>query len=127
MVTAPPGPPVRPMARRLAWPPRLVTRLATRVSINLEGPNDAVVSALAREKRFSADLLPSLTLAGRLSREARLEGRPGVAPAGTTTQFVVGAQGERDREILNVVGRLEGQGLLHHDRPCPLAVVHTQE
>jgi predicted DNA-binding helix-hairpin-helix protein len=90
------------------------TRLATRVSLNLEGPNDAVVSALAREKRFSADLLPSLMLAGRLSREARLEGRAGVAPAGTTTQFVVGAQGERDREILGVVGRLERQGLLHH-------------
>jgi Predicted DNA-binding protein with the Helix-hairpin-helix motif len=33
---------------------------------------------------------------------------------GTTTQFVVGAQGEQDREILGLVGRLEGQGLLHH-------------
>ena len=33
---------------------------------------------------------------------------------GTTTQFVVGAQGEQDREILGLVGRLERQGLLHH-------------
>jgi predicted DNA-binding helix-hairpin-helix protein len=72
------------------------TRLATRVSVNLEGPSDAVVRA------------------GRLSREARLEGRPGIAAAGTTTQFVVGAQGERDREILGVVGGLERKGLLHH-------------
>src|SRR5262245_2281558 len=90
------------------------TRLATRVSLNLEGPNDAVVSGLAREKNFSGDLLPSLMLAGRLSRDARLEGRPGIAPAGTTTQFVVGALGEKDREILGVIGRLERQGLLHH-------------
>ena len=90
------------------------TRLATRVSVNLEGPNDAVVSGLARDKDFSRDLLPSLMLAGRLSRDARLEGRSGIAPAGTTTQFVVGAQGETDREILGVVGRLERQGLLHH-------------
>ena len=90
------------------------TRLATRVSVNLEGPSDAVVRGLAREKDFSRDLLPSLMLAGRLARTARLEGREGIAPAGTTTQFVVGAQGEKDREILGVVGRLERQGLLHH-------------
>src|SRR2546422_1491214 len=87
------------------------TRLATRVSVNLEGPNDAVVRGLAREKDFSGDLLPSLMLAGRLARTARLEGRQGIAPAGTTTQFVVGAQGEKDREILGVVGQLERQGL----------------
>ena len=90
------------------------TRLATRVSINLEGPSDDVVRGLAREKDYSGDLLPALMLAGRLSREARLEGRPGIAPAGTTTQFVVGARGERDREILGVVSGLERQGLLHH-------------
>jgi predicted DNA-binding helix-hairpin-helix protein len=90
------------------------TRLATRVSVNLEGPNDAVVRGLAREKDFSGDLLPNLMLAGRLSRDARLEGRGDVAAAGTTTQFVVGAQGDRDREILGVVGGLERAGLLHH-------------
>jgi predicted DNA-binding helix-hairpin-helix protein len=28
------------------------TRLATRVSVNLEGPNDAVVRGLAREKEY---------------------------------------------------------------------------
>ena len=90
------------------------TRLATRVSVNLEGPNDAVVRGLAREKDFSGNLLPNLMLAGRLSREARLGGRPGIAAAGTTTQFVVGTQGEKDREILGVVGGLERRGLLHH-------------
>src|SRR5262247_382486 len=69
---------------------------------------------LAREKDYSGDLLPNLMLAGRLAREARIEGREGIAAAGTTTQFVVGAQGERDREILGVVSGLERCGLLHH-------------
>jgi predicted DNA-binding helix-hairpin-helix protein len=91
------------------------TRLANRVSVNLEGPRDDVVRGLAAEKDLSGDLLPALRLAGRLSREARLEGRPErAAPAGTTTQFVVGARGEADREILGLVGRLEREGVLHH-------------
>src|SRR5262247_3080769 len=55
------------------------TRLANRVSVNLEGPRDDVVRGLAREKDLSGDLLPALTLAGRLAREARLEGRPHLA------------------------------------------------
>jgi predicted DNA-binding helix-hairpin-helix protein len=88
-------------------------RLATRISVNLEGPTDRHVSTLAKEKNLSGDLLPKLELAGRLYREAREEGRPG--PRGsTTTQFVVGAVGERDREVLGLVARLERQRLLHH-------------
>jgi predicted DNA-binding helix-hairpin-helix protein len=94
---------------------RQAVGLATRVSLNLEGPSDEVVRRLAREKDLSGDLLPKLTLAGRLSREARLDGQPArAAPAGTTTQFVVGAQGDTDRQILGLVGRLELEGLLHH-------------
>jgi predicted DNA-binding helix-hairpin-helix protein len=89
--------------------------LANRVSVNLEAPTDACVRALAREKDLTGDLLPALELAGRRAREARLDPRPGrVRPAGTTTQFVVGAAGERDREILSLVARLEGEQLLHH-------------
>jgi predicted DNA-binding helix-hairpin-helix protein len=82
-------------------------RLATRISVNLEGPGDAYVRRLAREKDFSGDLLPKLEQAGRLFREARRGGS-------VTTQFVVGAVGERDREILGVVARLERERLLHH-------------
>src|SRR5262245_24479159 len=94
---------------------REAVRLATRVSINLEGPTDSVVRRLAVEKDLSGDLLPKLLLAGRLSREARLEGRArDAAPAGATTQFVVGSQGETDRELLGLVSRLERSGLLHH-------------
>jgi predicted DNA-binding helix-hairpin-helix protein len=88
-------------------------RLANRISVNLEGPTDGHVSTLAKEKNLSGDLLPKLELAGRLYREAREHGRPG--PRGsTTTQFVVGAVGERDREVLGLVARLERQRLLHH-------------
>ena len=102
---------------------RTAVRLASRVSINLEGPTDEVVRRLASDKDLSGDLLPKLELAGRLSREARLEGRPRLAaPAGTTTQFVVGAQGEADRDLLGLVGRLEATG---PPSPCPLERIPT--
>ena len=80
---------------------------ANRISVNLEAPSDAHVRMLAKEKDLSGDLLPKLELAGRLLRE-----RGGTA--GTTTQFVVGAADERDREILGLVARLERRRLLHH-------------
>src|SRR3989442_8221031 len=90
-------------------------RLASRVSVNLEAPGDAYVRALAREKDFARDLLPKLELAGRLVRERKRLGDPAaLATVGPTTQFVVGAAGEQDREILGLVARLERQRLLHH-------------
>ena len=90
-------------------------RLASRVSVNLEAPGDAYVRALAREKDFAGDLLPKLELAGRLVRERKRLGDPAaLATVGPTTQFVVGAAGEQDREILGLVARLERQRLLHH-------------
>ena len=92
------------------------TRLATRVSVNLEGPNDTYVRRLAIDKDFTGDLLPKLEHAGRIFRDvrrARADGAP-VRVGSVTTQFVVGAAGERDREILDVVGRLERDALLHH-------------
>jgi len=89
--------------------------LANRVSVNLEAPTDFHVRTLSREKNLTGDLLPALEQAGRYALEARGNSAPGRAqPAGTTTQFVVGAAGERDREILGLVARLEGQRLLHH-------------
>jgi predicted DNA-binding helix-hairpin-helix protein len=89
--------------------------LASRVSVNLEAPTDVHVHRLAKDKDLRGDLLPKLELAGRLMRQATGGGPP--APfvrAGTTTQFVVGAAGERDREILWLVARLERDRLLHH-------------
>ena len=90
-------------------------RLANRVSVNLEGPRDDYVRTLAREKDFSGDLLPKLEHAGRLLRAKRLDPRPDDVPSsGTTTQFVIGAAGESDHEVLEVVARLERERLLHH-------------
>lgn len=89
--------------------------LATRISVNLEAPHDHQVRTLAPEKDLRGDLLPKLEQAARLLRARRLERRPGaLSTAGTTTQFVVGAAGERDREILDVVARLERDRVLHH-------------
>jgi len=88
-------------------------RLASRISVNLEAPADAYVRRLAREKDLAGDLLPKLE---RAARQLALRRRdPGaLRTAGTTTQFVVGAAGERDREILDVVAGLERRRLLHH-------------
>lgn len=118
--------------------------LASRVSINLEAPTADSLSALAPDKRLDHDLLPTLVGAGRLARDARLaraeaarrasapalarlrdpERRPpGGAPAGVTTQFVVGAAGERDRDTLALVSRLSRQGLLHHAHFSPFVPV----
>jgi predicted DNA-binding helix-hairpin-helix protein len=93
----------------------MAVRLANRVSVNLEAPTDEHVRRLAKDKHLSGDLLPKLELAGRLMREARMaRGRDDLPRAGTTTQFVVGAAGERDRDLLALVGRLERDRLLHH-------------
>jgi predicted DNA-binding helix-hairpin-helix protein len=89
-------------------------RLANRISVNLEGPGDAYVRRLAKDKDFSGDLLPKLERAGRIFRDAREAGEPGTRVGSTTTQFVVGAAGERDREVLGVIAKLERQRLLHH-------------
>jgi predicted DNA-binding helix-hairpin-helix protein len=88
-------------------------RLATRISVNLEAPGDEYVHRLTTDKHFSTDLLPKLEHAGRLLA-ARQHVRGALPASGTTTQFVVGAAGERDRQILGVVDRLERQRLLHH-------------
>jgi predicted DNA-binding helix-hairpin-helix protein len=90
-------------------------RLASRISVNLEGPGDGYVRTLSRDKDLSGDLLPKLRHAGRLLLDRRRAGAPlPWTQAGTTTQFVVGAAGERDREILSVVAGLERERLLHH-------------
>jgi len=78
-------------------------QLADRVSINLEAPGPARLAALSREKDFAA-LEERLRWAADLRRE-----RGAGAPAGITTQFVVGAAGESDAELLATAGRLYRQ------------------
>ncbi len=77
--------------------------LADRVSLNLEAPNQTRLSELAPEKEFETSMWGRLAWAAELIRRARAEGR--TAARSITTQFVVGAAGESDRELLETVHR----------------------
>src|SRR5215212_2278137 len=77
--------------------------LADRVSLNLEAPNQARLNDLAPDKEFAGNMWGRLAWAAELMRRARAEGRP--AARSLTTQFVVGAVGESDRELLDTVDR----------------------
>ena len=87
-------------------------QVADRISINLEAPNAARLEKLAPEKNLFSELLPPLYWANEinLSRRAR-----GLKPVSTTTQFVVGATGESDRELVAMSEQLVREA--HLTRP----------
>ncbi len=66
-------------------------QLATRVSVNLEGPSQERLQALAPKKDFAGELLQMLEWADLIRRQ-----HPGERLAQTVTQFVVGAVGDTD-------------------------------
>lgn len=76
-------------------------QIADRVSVNLEAPNPDRLSVIAPVKDFES-LAQPLRTAKRLSDASG--GR--LARAGQTTQFVVGAAGESDHEILSTTAGL---------------------
>src|SRR5207253_4551645 len=76
-------------------------QLADRVSVNLEGPTQERLDALAPKKDFQRELLSMLLLAEEIRRE-----HPHQKLAGTVTQFVVGAVGDTDQEVLSLSHRL---------------------
>ncbi|MBW8010040.1 MAG: radical SAM protein [Chloroflexi bacterium] len=83
--------------------------LANRISSNLEAPNPARLQMLAPHKQFSNELLNPLIWA----QEIRINQSPhktwnGRWPS-TTTQFVVGAVGENDLELLSTTDFLYRQ------------------
>ena len=81
-------------------------QLADRVSINLEGPNEASLQKLAPHKVFFDELLEPL----RIIEEVRREYPPRLAWKSTwpssCTQFVVGAVGESDLDLLLTTSQL---------------------
>jgi predicted DNA-binding helix-hairpin-helix protein len=81
-------------------------QLADRVSLNLEAPNSERLARLAPHKTFLEELVRPLQWVEEIRRTqpARL-GWNGHWPS-TTTQFVVGAVGESDLELLTVTARL---------------------
>ncbi len=68
-------------------------QLADRLSINLEAPSAARLARISPERDWARDLIGPLAQARAWQRAGRL-------PAGLATQFVVGASGESDRELL---------------------------
>jgi predicted DNA-binding helix-hairpin-helix protein len=83
----------------IAW----AVELADRVSLNLEAPNQDRLTALSPDKEFDLNMWERMRWAADLMRRARLEGWQ--AAKSLTTQFVVGAAGESDRELLQTVER----------------------
>jgi predicted DNA-binding helix-hairpin-helix protein len=76
-------------------------QIADRVSINLEGPTQERLEALAPKKQFNDELLRMLLWAERIRRE-----NPQMRLASTVTQFVVGAVGDTDLELLSLSDHL---------------------
>ncbi len=81
-----------------------IMQLADRVSVNLEGPTQERLNALAPKKDFQRELLHMVQLAEEIRRE-----HPYQMLAGTVTQFVVGAVGDTDHELLSLSNRLYRQ------------------
>ncbi len=83
---------------------RRAMQIADRVSVNLEGPTPQRLEALAPKKDFGIELLRTLQWASELKREA-----PHQKLASLVTQFVVGAVGDTDLELLSLSERLYRQ------------------
>ncbi|MCK6577266.1 MAG: helix-hairpin-helix domain-containing protein [Anaerolineae bacterium] len=82
---------------------RRALELADRVSINLEGPTSERLKALAPKKDLDGELLKTLRTAHRLRQTM-----PGKR-ASLVTQFVVGAVGDTDLELLSLSSHLYRQ------------------
>lgn len=76
-------------------------KLADRLSINLEAPDQKCLSRLAPDKNFREELLNGLKKIIFFHRKNPLK-------AGVTTQLVVGGAGDKDREILSLSQNLYG-------------------
>jgi predicted DNA-binding helix-hairpin-helix protein len=87
---------------------RRAMQLADRVSVNLEGPTQQRLDALAPRKDFSNDLLERLMWTHQIRQEVD-PGSPMRVRAGAVTQFVVGAVGDTDLELLSLTEKLHRQ------------------
>ncbi len=76
-------------------------QLADRVSVNLEAPSSEHLAKLSSTKRYTEELLAPLQTARKLIAQ-----NPALAHKTMTTQFVVGAADESDREIVGRTAQL---------------------
>ena len=95
--------------------PELVYRLgllADRLSVNIELPSEASLKSLAPNKTKNAILAPMKQIRDGVveskSELTKYKDAPRFAPAGQSTQLIVGATGESDRHILNLTESLYG-------------------
>jgi predicted DNA-binding helix-hairpin-helix protein len=99
-------------------------RLADRISINLEAPNTSRLARLAPHKSFQEELLTPICIANTIRREQPPHlGWKGRWPS-ITTQFVVGAVGESDLELLSTTAYLHqnlGLGRAYFSAFSPVA------
>lgn len=93
--------------------PELVQQLgylADRLSVNIELPSQKGLAALAPDKSKAAILAPMrlIEAQGRQNKEELVKYRhaPAFAPAGQSTQLIVGATGDSDRHILHLTESL---------------------
>ncbi len=77
--------------------------LATAVSLNIETPAKRHFDQLSDRKDYMSDIVRPLTLMGRLTRKGSRFSR-----VKCTTQFIVGASDETDREIIGSMSDLYG-------------------
>ena len=93
--------------------PLLVERLgllADRLSVNIELPSEGSLRELAPDKKKSAILRPMGQIAVQSAASRRdlavYKRAPAFAPAGQSTQMIIGATPESDRHILNLTEAL---------------------
>ena len=77
-------------------------QIADRVSINLEGPTESRLKDLAPKKDYWTELIQRLTWISEMRRAEQLR-------ASVVTQFVVGAVGDTDLELLSLSEKLYNQ------------------
>ena len=82
-------------------------QLADRISVNLEAPTSERLHALAPKKVFVEELLQMLQWAQQIRAE-----NPHERLASSVTQFVVGAVGDTDLELLSMTDKLYAQARL---------------
>ncbi len=81
---------------------RMAAEFADRLSINLESPSTDILSEIAPSKDYNIDLLRRQEWIADMQKQ-------GFLGSGHTTQFIVGASGESDREILGGLVRAYGR------------------
>jgi predicted DNA-binding helix-hairpin-helix protein len=80
--------------------------IADRVSVNLEAPSSEYLQRIAPQKNYFRELLSKLYELKKIGKKGRFP------RSGVTTQFVVGAAGESDRDILTTLFSLYRKKML---------------